>query len=143
VSVIIHATDRGMQHLIEHRLADKQVRRAIWKALRVGANVLRREIRAQAPVKAKTEGGRAPRMALKRSVQIKRSRRAGSIAYVVGPMGPSAFHRSWVIQGTRPHMVGKRRHPGARGNPFTVRAAEAAKDAALEATKTALKELLG
>lgn len=110
----------------------KTAKSVIQKATTGAAAVLKGPMKSEAPVKKRaTAGKRGPGYGqpgdLRASIRAVKVRdvRAGEIASIVGPMGRKGFTRHWVIQGTKPHMIGPRAHPGSQPNPFVARAVDA------------------
>lgn len=108
----------------------KTAKSVIQKATTGAAAVLKGPMKAEAPVKkrgGKSGEGYGQPGDLRASIRAVKVRdvRAGEIASIVGPMGRKGFTRHWVIQGTKPHMIGTRAHSGAQPNPFVARAISA------------------
>lgn len=122
-------------------LEPKAAKAVIQRATTAAAGVLKGPMKKGAPVKrraaagARGQGYGTPgdlRDSI-RAAKVKKTR-GGEVATYVGPMGRKGFTRHWVIQGTKPHGLGKKGllgrrggapHPGSRPNPFVSRAADA------------------
>jgi hypothetical protein len=106
---------------------DRQLR----YASKAGAEVLRGPLKAAAPAPGPRQPTDHPRD-LRRAVKVVRLR-SSKVGYVAAPMGKLAFHRHWVVMGTRPHTISHQggflglpkhpvrngvRHSGAHGNPY-------------------------
>jgi hypothetical protein len=123
------------------------------------ARLLRRPIRAAAPIGQHSRTGKARPGSLRRSVKAKAGGQTGTVrgAWV----GPTAPHRHLVIQGTEPHSLrtirpgrkriarfpdggfaptAKLRHPGGKANPFVDRVAAQQGDNAMREVMSVLVE---
>lgn len=118
------------------RLSHRIVTSSVAKAVRAGA----------API-VKAGKQNAPRRHgyLKRSITQKVNRYRGKVLDVIGPAkqkypdGSNPVNYAHLVEGgTKPHLVGKRQHPGAKANPFLRRAIDATQGQGLRAFEAKL-----
>jgi hypothetical protein len=143
--------DSGQQALFRH-YGGQKLERIFQASARAGANAGAEVLQAAAPIGTsqplsaiyQREGLRHG--ALKASVAARRIRKRGmnrqTIGFVLGPAGRGGFARHWVTGGTRPHRIGRRQHPGSRGNPWIDRNAGRANEAARRASDIVITRYL-
>jgi len=101
----VYFDDQELQREMQ-KLTARLGKKTITSAMRSGAGVILKEAKQLVPEKTG---------ALKKSLKIRQRGTFEGLEVSVGSSWPSAH---LVEFGTQPHMVGARKHPGAKPKPF-------------------------
>lgn len=119
--------DAELQRALK-RLTLKLGKKVTMDAMKSGARVIQKEMKAQVPVRT----GK-----LKKSIKLKQRRTFEGVEVSVGS---SLWYVHLVEFGVRPHKVQGRQHPGAKPGAFMRTAFDEKVDEAVDTIKTKLRE---
>ena len=141
--------DTGLNQLVQALKEQKgRIIKDAKKAVRMGANIIRKEMRAKAPAKTRY---------LRKSIQIKIDGRGGQVIAKIGPSS-KAYWARFIEYGASPHAIRIKRkqilsdgtnvfgrevaHPGVRPKPFIRPAFDTKVEEAKQAIADQLRQAL-
>jgi len=119
--------DAELQRALK-RLTLKLGKKVTMDAMKSGARVIQKEMKAQVPVRT----GK-----LKKSIKLKQRRTFEGVEVSVGSNLPYAHLVEFAV---RPHKVKGRQHPGTTSQPFMRPAFETKVDESVDTIKTKLRD---